>query len=828
MNNLTEGYFKVLSKACEISENYNLKYVGTEEIIYAILCTLKCNACKCLNKFGATKENFFAYLRKTFKVRLDVGYTAKANNAILRSKEIANSLKLSYVSTEHLLLAILEIQDCNATSILRAIGVDCSKLYAYISNSVKPVNKISRPETSQNKQSNTNIKTIKIVDNIEKNEENSKFNITENDNLEESSPLSQLGYDMTYRAKIGKIDKVIGREVETERILQTLSRKTKNSPILIGEAGVGKTAVVEGLAIKIAEKNVPEFLLNKRIFSLNLASLISGTRYRGDFEEKLKLAIDFALKDGNIIFFIDEIHNIVGSGSTKEGSLDIAEMLKPMLSRGEIMLIGATTFDEYSKFIEKDSALDRRFQPIEIKEPSIENSILILKGIKSLFEAHHKVYISEKAIESAVILSKRYITDRFLPDKAIDLIDEASSKKRLEITTTPSKIIELEEKIKQYIADRDYSLHISDLEKAKKIDKEISKLNDKINEEKIKNYNKRSVKNPTVNEEDVKRLISLWTNIPITSLTEEDTAKLSNLEDDLYKKIIGQNQAIEVVSRAIRRSRANLKDPNKPIGSFIFVGPTGVGKSELCKALAELVFGSQDDIIRFDMSEYQDKTSINKLIGSAPGYVGYENEGLLVERIKRKPYSIVLFDEIEKANSDIFDLLLQILDEGRLTDSKGRVVSFKNSLIILTSNLGYVCDEEITHTIGFGSIDNQSDAVEKALKKTFKPEFINRLDEIVVFNHLTKNDCLDIADMQINQLINRVKEQNVYLTVDNSAIDFVVEKSYSKDYGARPIKRAITKFIEEMLSDAIIEKNIVSGDKIVVYYQDEQMKFKKV
>ncbi len=828
MNNLTEGYFKVLSKACEISENYNLKYVGTEEIIYAILTTIKCNACKYLNKFGATKENFFAYLRKTFKVRHDVGYTAKANNAILRSKEIANSLKLSYVSTEHLLLAILEIQDCNATSILRAIGVDCSKLYAFIYDNVKPNTQPINTESTKINNYSKNDRKSKILDNTEKNKENSNFEIAENDNLDNSNPLTLIGYDMTLKAKSGKIDKVIGREVEIERILQTLSRKTKNSPILLGEAGVGKTAVVEGLALKISQGTVPEFLINKRIFSLSLASLISGTRYRGDFEEKLKSAIDYAINDGNIIFFIDEIHNIVGSGSTKEGSLDIAEMLKPMLSRGEIMLIGATTFDEYTKFIEKDGALDRRFQPIEIKEPSIESSILILKGIKSLFEAHHKVFISEKAIESAVILSKRYINDRFLPDKAIDLIDEASSKKRLEITSTPSKIIELEDKIKQFIADRDYSLHISDLEKAKKIDIEISKLKDKVEEEKIKNYKKRSVKNPTVNEEDIKNLISLWTNIPINNLSSEDNFKMSNLEDELYKKIIGQNQAIEVVSRAIRRSRANLKDPNKPIGSFIFVGPTGVGKSELCKALAELVFGSQDDIVRFDMSEYQDKTSINKLIGSAPGYVGYENEGLLIKKIKRKPYSIVLFDEIEKANSDIFDLLLQILDEGRLTDSKGRTVSFKNALIILTSNLGYFSEEEFTRSLGFGSEISQQNAIEKALKKTFKPEFINRLDEIVVFNNLTKNDCLDIADMQINELINRVKEQNIFVTVDNSAVDYVVEKSYSKEYGARPIKRAITKYVEEMLSDAIIDKKITKNDKIVVYCEDEQMKFKKV
>ena len=832
MKNYTEGLYKVLKASCEIRDKNKLSYIGTEVILYSVLITQKCDACAYLNEFGANKENYFPHFRRTFRhLSVDL-YTPNANYALISAGEISRSFKLSYVSTEHLLMAILKIQDSNAVKILRALGVDINKLYSFIYNRLK---------TSYTKNSSKiNIQpTIKkekqqiITENFSFNE-SEDFETTISTNKDyyqtksfEDTPLKGLGYDITERAKNNKIDPIIGRDEEIDRVIQTLSRKTKNSPLLIGEAGVGKSAIAEGLAQRIVSGNIPEFLKDKTLFSLDLGSLVSGTRYRGDFEAKIKNAIDYAISNGNIVFFIDEIHNLVNAGGSDNGNLGAGEIFKPLIARGEIMLLGATTLDEYSKYIEKDPALERRFQPIIVEQPSIESSIKILKGIKSSFEAHHKVYISDEAIISAVKLSDRYITDRFLPDKAIDLIDEASSKKRVEITLATSSTIKLEEQLVSLVAERDYALSKNNLEKAKKTDKQIEDIKLKIEKEKINAYNKR-ISSPTITENDIRELISLWTKIPVTNLNDKDVDKLLSLEDELVKKVIGQNHAIEAVSKAVRRSRANLKDPNKPIGSFLFVGPTGVGKSQLAKSLAECVFGSSDNLIRFDMSEYTDKTSVNKLIGSAPGYVGYEEEGLLTEKIRRKPYSVVLFDEIEKANNEIFDLLLQVLDEGRLTDSKGRTVSFKNSLIILTSNLG--SSEVEKKSLGFGSNDEQCclENIKNTVKKHFRPEFINRLDDVIVFNNLTKNDCYDIADISINQLVKRLNELNILLTVENSAVDYIIEKGYSKEYGARPVKRAISTYIEDLLSDAIIEGTITKGDKISVFYNGVNMEFKKI
>ncbi len=832
MNTYTEGLHQILKKADEISVNNNLNYIGTEVILYSILLTQKCDACAYLNEFGVTKASYFPHFRKTFR-RLNVEkFTPNAHSSLYTARDISNTFKLSYVSTEHLLMAILSIEDCYGVKILRALGVDIKELYKFIFNNLKKrLNVSKKPQNIPQKPQKTTQKIETQSYNYD-NEFTTANNTPEvNEEVKEKtldiSPLKNLGYDLTERAKLGKIDAVIGRDAEIDRIIQTLSRKTKNSPLLIGEAGVGKSAVVEGLALRISEGLVPEFLKDKTLFSLDLGSLVAGTRYRGDFEAKIKTAIDFSKENGNIIFFIDEIHNIVGAGGSDSGNLNLAEIFKPLIARGEIMLIGATTLDEYSKFIEKDPALDRRFQQILIEEPSISETIDILKGIKPAFEAHHKVFISNEAIEAAVKLSDRYINDRFLPDKAIDLIDEASSKKRVEKTSAVSSIIKLEEKKIRLISERDYLLSRNDLQRARKADLELDILDKKIEEERIKSYNKR-VGSPTVTESDIRELISVWTKIPVTNMTSEDTSKLMSLEDELIKKVIGQNNAIETVAKAVKRSRANLKDPNKPIGSFLFVGPTGVGKSELSKALAECVFGSQDNLIRFDMSEYQDKTSVNKLIGSAPGYVGYEEEGLITEKIRRKPYSVVLFDEIEKAHSEIFDLLLQVLDEGRLTDSKGRLVSFKNALIILTSNLG-ASEVEKRKTLGFGSLETlDSDNIKDAVKNHFRPEFINRLDDIVVFNSLSKEDCYDIADISINELIKRLKDNKINLVVENSAVDYIVNIAYSKEYGARPIKRAISNYIENMLSDAIIMGNINRGDKISVYFNENNMEYKKI
>ena len=820
MTNLTHAYLMVIKTAERFKSKFNLSYIGTELILYAILSNPKCDACAYLNKFGATNENYFPPLKRILKERNVDGYTVKAMGAQKYAVEIASSLKLSYVSTEHLLMAILSIEDCRAMSILRSLGVDIPKLYAFILERVK--GKVQTASKSQAVE-----KTDEVIEEKRLQSPTKRENYTASVEKEvETSVLDNFGYYLTERAEKGELDAVIGRDEEISRVIQTLSRKTKNSPLLIGEAGVGKTAVVEGLALKIANGEAPEFLRGKKIFSLDIAGILSGTKYRGDFEERLKKAIDYVILEKNIIVFIDEIHNIVGAGSTGESGFDVANFLKPVLARGELSVIGATTSEEYTKYIEKDTALERRFQPIIIKEPSVEVAIEILRGIKPAYESHHKIIITDDAIVSAVKLSDRYVTGRFLPDKAIDLIDEASSKKHVEITSTPKIIIELENQINKLIAERDYSISRGETSVASKLDVKIGELIAKIRVEKDKIYENRSQIDTQVTSSDIKKLISVWTKIPVADLTDEDSSKLMSLEDRLMKKVIGQTTAIEVVSRAVRRSRANVNDPNKPIGSFLFVGPTGVGKTELAKALSECVFGDINSLIRFDMSEFQDKTSINKLIGSAPGYVGYEQEGLLSEKVRKNPYSVVLFDEIEKASPEIYDILLQIMGEGRLSDNKGRLINFKNTIVILTSNIGYTSSR--SSGFGFGNFEeNEKVSVEDAVKSKFKPEFINRLDEIVVFNRLSKSDCYDVADIFINQLIKRVNSQGYKLFVENSAMDVIVDESYSVEYGARNVKRVISRRIEDLLSDAIISGDITRGDKVIVYFDGDIITYKK-
>lgn len=820
MANFTHGYFTVIKTAERLKSKFNLSYVGTELILYAILSTPKCDACAYLNKFGATNENYFPPLKRMLKERNVQGFTVKAMGAQKNAVEISGSLKLSYVSTEHLLLSILSIEDCRAMSILRSLGVDIPKLYAYILERIKGRVKFSNIKV-QNVESGVSLNKVKTPEKtnnyVENNDENEIL-------TEKSTPLDGFGYYLTDRAKKGELDLVIGRDEEISRVIQTLSRKTKNSPLLLGEAGVGKTAVVEGLALRIVSGEVPDFLRNKKIFSLDLACVLSGTRYRGDFEERLKKAIDYVILEKHTILFIDEIHNIVGAGSTDGSSFDVANFLKPVLARGELSVIGATTNEEYTKYIEKDTALERRFQPIIIKEPSVDVAIEILRGIKPAYESHHKIIIKDEAIVSAVKLSDRYVTGRFLPDKAIDLIDEAASKKNVEISSTPKIILELENEINKLIAERDYARSRQEVETAGKIDGKISILIEKVREEKNKMYELRSQIDSCVTASDIKKLISIWTKIPVADLTEEDSQSLMSLEDRLMKRVIGQSHAIEVVSRAVRRSRANVNDPNKPIGSFLFVGPTGVGKTELAKALAECVFGDINSLIRFDMSEFQDKTAINKLIGSAPGYVGYEQEGLLTEKVRKNPYSVVLFDEIEKASPEIYDVLLQIMGEGRLSDNKGRVINFKNTIVILTSNVGY--SNAKTNSLGFGNANEEFDTLD-AVKRHFKPEFVNRLDEIVTFNRLTISDCYDVADILVNTLIKRLKSQNYKLFVENSAMDVIVQESYSSQYGARNVKRVISRRIEDLLSDAIISGDITFGDKIIIYHDGDKITYKK-
>lgn len=809
----TKSFANCLELAKKVRAEFDLNYIGTEMLMYGILSTPESEACKMLGKFGCILKEYLYHFRKSLKSIKINAYTPNALNALQQCQAISLKYKFTYVATEHLLLAILKIEDCTAVAILRALGVDIAGLYNEIHNHLKSF--------VENFEQNKKVMRGAPVDD-EQLASNKKQQPKKTDN-----PLDGLGYDLTLKAKERKIDPVIGRDTETERIIQTLARKTKNNPVLVGEAGVGKTAVVEGLATRIIKGDVPDVLRGKIIFSLDLSGLIAGTKFRGEFEKRFKAAIDYVKQQRNIILFVDEIHNIIGAGASGDSKFDASEMLKPLLSRGEISLIGATTIEEYRKYIEKNQALERRFQPIYVNEPAKEDAIKILKGLKPVYEGHHRIKILDEAIECAVNLSDRYIRDRFLPDKAIDLIDEAASKKRVEITSVPKSITELENKVREYIVERDQFLSRGDIMMARDAELKASELTAEIKKEKAKLNAKRSSQDVSVTPSDVKEIISLWTKIPVCDLSSSDIDKLNNLETQIKNRIIGQDDAVNSVVRAIKRSSVKLKSPDKPIGSFIFVGPTGVGKSALSKAVAEFVFDDKNALIRFDMSEYSDKNSISKLIGSPPGYVGFEDEGQLTEKVRRNPYSVVLFDEIEKADSEIFDLLLQVLDEGRLTDSKGRVVDFKECVIILTSNVGY-SEVNVQSSVGFGSALNDSKSkIEQELKRKFRPEFINRLDEIVVFNSLSKDDCRKITKMMLDEVVQNSKTVGFELTVDESVIDFIVENEYNKEFGARPIKRAIERRVVDLLSDGILQSEIEKGDCITVYEDGGKIGFFK-
>ena len=639
-----------------------------------------------------------------------------------------------------------------------------------------------------------------------------------------------FGYDLTAKARAGKLDPVIGRDKEIERIIQSLSRRTKNSPVLIGEPGVGKSAVVEGLAIQIALGQVPDTLRDKIIFSINLSGLLAGTKYRGEFEERFQEAINYVQNEGNIILFIDEIHNIMGAGNSGDGNMDLADMLKPMLARGELQTIGATTVDEYRRYIEPDSAMERRFQPIVVDAPSPESAVLILKGLKDKFEAHHNVIITDEAIKAAVYLSDRYITDKNLPDKAIDLIDEAAAKVNLRVRSMPN---DYSSKLQQRINmsnEKEYHKRVGNYDQAMVLQDKINKIQDELDEIENQMIENRSSSIPSIKENDVAEVISEITRIPLTKLTASESEKLMSLEDDLRDRVIGQDNAVTSVAKAIKRARASIKDPDRPIGSFIFVGPTGVGKTELSKAIANVVFGDESSLIRIDMSEYMDKSSVSKLIGAPPGLVGYEEAGVLSEKVKRKPYSVVLFDEIEKAHPEIFNLMLQILDEGRLTDNKGKLINFKNTIIILTSNVGANLSAQ-KPSFGFASAEREEDElkdrISESLKQKFSPEFLNRLDDIVVFRPLSKEDCSKIADLLLDKLKKRLLERDIKLTIAASASDVIIDEGYDEIYGARPLRRAIQRRIENMLSEEIISGRILNGDTITIYADEGRIRYVK-
>lgn len=803
--------------------------VGTEHILLGLYAVKDGIASVLMQKFGVTENMILQHLEHYSSPT--VGYSPKSKNAIQMAFAVGAETGKEYVGTEHLLLAILSNTKSLAVEYLMEAGVDVRALAVATSQAVYRPNANKRPDQGT--------RTFKIefgpMDNMRAPGSVGRSE-SEGPNVKVVSgseavlgELAKFGTDLTFKAKQGKLDPVIGRSKEIERVIQILCRRTKNNPVLIGEPGVGKSAIAEGLAQKITEDKVPEVLKGKIVFSLDLASVVAGTKYRGEFEERFKNALDGIRRAGNIILFIDEIHTLVNAGGA-EGAIDAGNILKPMLARGEIQTIGATTLEEYRKYIEKDAALERRFQPIIVDQPSVEDTVEILKGLRDKYEAHHNVKITDEAIIAAANLSDRYISDRFQPDKSIDLIDEAASRKRIFAFSLPTDVKELGEKIKQLEADKEEASLAENYLKANEIKTELDKLK-KLYEEGKNSYDKtKENANLSIGEEDIAEIVSNWTGVPLTKITETESNKLLHLEDTLKSRVIGQDNAVSAVARAIKRARAGLKDPKRPIGSFIFLGPTGVGKTELSKALAEAMFGDENLMIRVDMSEYMDKANVSKMIGSAPGYVGYDEGGQLTERVRRKPYSVILFDEIEKAHPDVFNIMLQILEDGRLTDSHGRTVSFKNTIIIMTSNIG---SSEIVSMpkVGFGSLDDEDsydDMKEKqmnALRRTLKPEFINRIDEVVIFRSLDKADMHRICNLMLASTAKRLKDMNITVSVSDAAKDLLVEKGYDSQYGARPLRRTIQKMLEDKLSEEILSGNLKVGGKIKVDADGDKLSF---
>ncbi len=669
---------------------------------------------------------------------------------------------------------------------------------------------------------------LKVITENASEENKTKNRLTKekaDNDFSQTPTLNQFGVDLTKTVKEGKLDPIVGRKNEIDRVIQILTRKTKNNPCLIGEPGVGKTAIVEGLSYKIVTNEVPQMLKNKRVVNLDISSMVAGSKYRGDFEDRIKKALNEVKKAGNVILFIDEIHTIVGAGSA-EGAIDAANILKPILARGEISLIGATTSDEYRKYIEKDTALERRFSPVMIEEPDVESTILILKGIRDKYEAHHNVEITDDAINAAVNLSVRYISDRYLPDKAIDVIDEAASNARMIKYTMPEKLKELEQNLEKIKSEKEEAISLQEFEKAAELRDKEQKCERKLEKEKEK-WRDENVRELTkITEDNVAEVIAKWTNIPVMKISQDENEKLKNLEVELHKRVVGQDQAIEAVAKSIRRGRVGIKDPNRPIGSFLFLGPTGVGKTETSKALAEVLFGTEDSIIRVDMSEYMESHSTSKLIGSPPGYVGYDEGGYLTKKVKQKPYSIILFDEIEKAHPDVMNMLLQILEDGRLTDSTGRVINFKNTVIIMTSNVGAKLITE-SKKLGFSNSSNEEEKnkidyenakkdIMQEVKKEFRPEFINRIDEIIVFHKLEQEDIEKIVDLMLTNLLKRLEGQGYIIEIDESVKNYVIKEGTDKNYGARPLRRAIQTIVEDTITDGILNGEIKINEKKIL------------
>ena len=804
----TEKANKSLNAAVKAAEDLGHTYIGSEHILLGLLSDTSTVAGAVLAAHNITYADIEEELKRSIGVGVPTelqpdDFTPRSKNILETSVAFARQMGQQLVGTEHVLLAIAREGSCSATLLLSRAGVSMQDI----------VNDVSKALMGGTANAGTD------------NKDGGKGN---------ESMLSQFGRDLTKLAKDGKIDPVIGRQKEIERVIQILSRRTKNNPCLIGEPGVGKTAIAEGLALKIVSGEVPELLKDKKIYSLDLTGMVAGTKYRGDFEERIKKVIDEVKNAKDVILFIDEVHTLIGAGSA-EGAADAANILKPSLARGELQIIGATTIEEYRKHIEKDAALERRFQPVMVDEPSQEEAIEILKGIKDKYEAHHKVKITDEAIESAVKLSTRYIGDRYLPDKAIDLIDEAASRVRLRSYTAPSDLKELEDKKKSVEAEKLSAVNAQEFERAAALRDEERKLDKEIKDKKENWHDMAGKSHDEVTPTDIADIVSSWTGVPVTQLSTEESDRLLHMEDELHRRIVGQDEAVEAVSRAIRRGRVGLKDPKKPIGSFIFLGPTGVGKTELCKALAAAMFGDENAMIRLDMSEYMEKHTVSRLIGSPPGYVGYDEGGQLTEKVRRKPYSVVLFDEIEKAHPDVFNMLLQILDDGVLTDGQGRRVDFKNCIIIMTSNVGAKLISQKQKAFGFAAGAKEleqnekeiKDAVMGELRNTFRPEFLNRVDDIIVFQRLTKENIKEIASRLLAVLQKRVEDMGIEVTFSDEAVSKIADAGFDDVYGARPLKRAIQSRIEDALSEEMLKGNVKKGGKYICNVKDDKFVFDK-
>ena len=806
---MTYKFTNKASKAIEIANDIALElghsYIGTEHILYGLAKEGNGIASKVLENQDVTAEDILNKIEELVgrdnPIDNIIDFTPRTKRVVETAFIEARKIGYNFIGTEHILIGILREGDCIAAKILLDLNVNIPKLYNEI------------------------IKIINEGEEYNQGEENSSNNVKNKKgkgSYNQTPTLNQFGEDLTKKAEEGKLDPIIGRKEEIERVIQILSRRTKNNPCLIGEPGVGKTAAVEGLAQKIITGDVPEMLKDKRVVTLDISGMVAGAKYRGDFEERIKKALDEVKKVGDIILFIDEIHTIVGAGAA-EGAIDAANILKPLLARGEIQLVGATTLNEYRKFIEKDAALERRFSPVTVNEPSEKDTILILKGIRDKYEAHHNVKITDEAIEASVNLSVRYVNDRFLPDKAIDLIDEAASRARLKTFTEPDSFKKLQEDIEKVKNEKEEAVMNQKFEKAAELRDKEKKLKEKFEKEQNKWKNKNNKEIVNITDENIAEVIASWTGIPAKKITEDENEKLKNLETELHKRVVGQNEAIEAVAKAIRRGRVGLKDPKRPIGSFLFLGPTGVGKTELSKALAEVLFGNENAMVRVDMSEFMEPHSVSKLIGSPPGYVGFDEGGQLTEKIRRKPYSVILFDEIEKAHPDVMNMLLQILEDGRLTDSQGRTVNFKNTVIIMTSNLGarVITDKKFLGFTNNSTNDKSQDEqkeyentkkeVMDILKKELRPEFINRIDEIIVFHKLNDQEINQIIDIMLKEVVNRLKEQKYQIELEPEVKELIAKEGIDKNFGARPLRRTIQNLVEDKLAEEILDGKLNKG-----------------